>query len=280
VYVAQSFFVRVPAIGKYVLTPLNGAPPEVIASRAFIGEARTGDEVFVLKLANPIYSSNVAQLHNEAAALARLRHPAIVRLHDEGEWEVEFLTGEKKIAPFVVIERCNTDLDRFLRDAAEESGDVRHIRLLADVANGLAGLHSEGIVHTDVRPENILLVETAGGWRAKLADFGMAVTSEKQREAWQPTPLLNEYTPPDETIDSRYDVYSLGALAYKLFCHGSLFRRQFRLEKEIAWRSAVHPASRARLAKLIEAATEPNERYRDLSAAEAASVLEEIMAGA
>jgi serine/threonine protein kinase len=279
VYVAQSFFVRVPAIGKYALSPLNGAPPEVIASRAFIGEARTGDEVFVLKLANPIYSSNVAQLRNEASALSRVSHPAVVRLHDEGEWELEFLTGEKKISPFVVIERCDTDLDLFLKSTEDEPGGMPLIRILADVAGGLAHLHSENIVHTDIRPENILLVETVGGWRARIADFGLAVTTEEQREAWQPTPLLNEYAPPDETIGSGYDVYSMGALAYKLFCHGSLFRRQFSLEKDFVWRSSVPGVARARLAQLIEAATEPDERHRDLSAADAASLLEEIAAG-
>lgn len=279
-YVAQSFFVRVPVIGKYALTPLNGAPPEVIASRAFIGEARAGDEVFVMKLANPIYSSNVTQLRNEAAALSRLDHPAVVRLHDQGEWEMEFLSGEKRTSPFVVIERCKTDLDLALGNREDTFDGPQCIRLLADVASGLVCIHSKGIVHMDVRPENVLLVETPDGWRAKLADFGVAVTGEKERAEWQPTPLLNEYSPPDQAISNRYDVYSLGALAYRLFCHGSLFRRQFGLQEEFAWRDAAPESARPFIAKLIEATTAADKTKRDISAAEALSILDEIGARA
>jgi serine/threonine protein kinase len=277
-YIAQSFFVRVPVIGKYALEPLGGAPPEVIAARAFIGEARADGRLFVLKLANPIYNSNIAHLHNEAAALSRLRHPAVVGLHDQGDWPVEFLSGETRISPFIVIDCCTTDLELALTNAEEEFHGMPGISVLADVASAVAYIHSQGIVHADVRPDNVLLVEAASGWRAKLADFGLAVTSDEQRHAWRSTPLLNEYTPPDREVSSRYDVYSLGALAFKLFCDGSFFRRQFCLEKEFAWRRSVPPEARPDLAKLIEAATVPDEANRDISAAEMLSVLEEIMA--
>lgn len=145
----------------------------------------------------------------EARAAARLTHPGIVHVFD---------VGSQEGTSFVVMELVpGRSLQRLIRErgrlAAEEA-----IELTAQVADALAAVHRAGLVHLDVKPNNVLV--TPDG-RAKLADFGIA------RAASGSSTLPKDeirgsaaYLAPEqvrgERVDGRTDIYALGAVLYEL----------------------------------------------------------------
>ena len=98
--------------------------------------------------------------------------------------------------------------------------------LISDVLCGLAHAHQQGIVHCDIKPENILLSYSDGRWRAKISDFGIAKLLQADA-ANQPTTFMGTlaYSSPEQmdgrVLDSRSDIYSLGLMMYQMLT-GSL----------------------------------------------------------
>jgi hypothetical protein len=98
----------------------------------------------------------------EAQALAQLRHPNVVAIHDAGE------TGGQVFVAMELVE--GTTLREWLR---AERRDWRTIlAMFLQALHGLAAAHAAGIVHRDFKPDNVLI----GGGRAQVADFGLAIT--------------------------------------------------------------------------------------------------------
>ena len=103
----------------------------------------------------------VERFQREIALMAKLVHPGIVALFDSGEADGRLYY----VMPFVAGENLRARLVRERRMSAGEAAGFG-----ADVAEALAYAHGAGIVHRDVKPENIFTV----GGRAVLADFGIA----------------------------------------------------------------------------------------------------------
>ena len=152
------------------------------------------------------------RFRREARIAARLVHPNIVPLHAFGETPdaLYFAMG------YVEGESLATRLERegrLPRPAAQ--------RILEEVADALGFAHREGVVHRDVKPENILLDAKTG--RAMLADFGIAriedaTTSVTMTGVAVGTP---SYMSPEQAvgsggIDGRSDLYSLGVVGYRM----------------------------------------------------------------
>ncbi|HEY3280286.1 MAG TPA: serine/threonine-protein kinase [Gemmatimonadales bacterium] len=148
------------------------------------------------------------RFQREARTAARLSHPNIVPIHAVEEigafvfFVMSFVEGETLGA-------------RVRREGALKPHDAA--RILREVAWALAYAHGQGVVHRDVKPDNILLEREAG--RALVADFGIARSVE--------TPSLSgehelvgtpEYMSPEqatgEATDGRSDIYSLGVVGY------------------------------------------------------------------
>jgi serine/threonine-protein kinase len=123
-------------------------------------DIRHGRDV-AIKVLDTSDSGGGDRFQREVALIARLRHPHIVPMYDSGRH------GE--LCWFVM--RCSTAA-RCAIDwpGPRHSGSRRRIRIASDIADALAHAHRHGVIHRDVKPENILLE----GDHAALSDFGIA----------------------------------------------------------------------------------------------------------
>ena len=157
-----------------------------------------------------------ARFVREARSAARLSHPHVVAVHDQGEDDgVVFLVME--LVP------GHTLRDTITAQAPLPAG--RALALLEPVLAALAVAHRSGIIHRDVKPENVLI---AGDGRVKVADFGLAkaVTTGSQHHQHSNTAtggvLIGtvSYLAPEIVVsghaDARADVYAAGILLYEL----------------------------------------------------------------
>ncbi|MBL8952820.1 MAG: protein kinase [Myxococcaceae bacterium] len=147
----------------------------------------------------------------EALLLSSVDHPSVVRVIDFGEAAGTYV---------LVMEFVEGDhLAAALREGPFEP--ARALRVLRDIAEGLAEIHAKGIVHRDLKLENVLLAKD----RARLLDFGIARLAEAEGPGQAMTQAgmvlgTPEYLSPEqatgERIDARTDVYAFGILAYRL----------------------------------------------------------------
>ncbi|MDF1506412.1 serine/threonine-protein kinase, partial [Roseisolibacter sp. H3M3-2] len=147
----------------------------------------------------------------EIRVTAGLSHPHVLPLHASGE-------GDGRpyyVTPFVAGESLR---QRLARDGALPAAEAA--RLLRDVASALDHAHRRGVVHRDVKPENVLLTEDG---HAVVADFGIAraVRAASPRRTLPgvafgtPAYLAPEQARGDPAADHRADLYALGVVAYE-----------------------------------------------------------------
>ena len=152
----------------------------------------------------------VERFKHEARSVAQLQHPNIVTVIDRGEEDgrqyivFEFIDGEN--LKELVVRKGRLDL----RDALE----IAH-----EIARGLAFAHDHGLVHRDVKPQNVLL---NGDGRAKVTDFGIARSLDVDHGVTQTGTILgtSNYIAPEQAsgqpVDAHTDVYSLGIVLYEM----------------------------------------------------------------
>ena len=149
----------------------------------------------------------------EIRIAANLTHPHILPLYDSGEAE-GFLFY---VMPYIK--------GQTLRDRIEKEGELpiaEAVRIIREVVDALAFAHSEGVVHRDIKPDNIMLT----GGHAIVADFGVAkaVSEATGRDKLTtagvalgtPAYMSPEQATADPHVDHRADIYAVGAMAYEL----------------------------------------------------------------
>jgi serine/threonine protein kinase len=164
-------------------------------------------------------STGATRMAREAHAAARLGHPAMVRVFDFG-WT-------SRADPFLVMELVQGEsLGAVLRREVRLPA-IQAVQILLPLADGLRSAHDKGIVHRDVKPDNILIArDEFGRQQPKLLDFGIAKVDQQQpveeRRLTQVGVVLGspEYMSPEqalgrEDIDHRTDVWALCVVLYE-----------------------------------------------------------------
>ncbi len=149
----------------------------------------------------------------EIEIAAQLHHPHILPLLDSGEAD-DFLFY---VMPYVEGESLRTKLDREHELPVPEA-----IKILHEVVDGLAKAHSRGVIHRDIKPDNVLLSDG----HAAVADFGVAkALSEATGSAkittagialGTPAYMAPEQVVADPNVDHRADIYAVGVMAYEM----------------------------------------------------------------
>ncbi len=207
----------------------------------------------------------------EARSAARLSHPGIVAVYDQGQDNGSW---------FLVMEHVP---GRTLRDLLNERGRLtprEALALLDPVLDALAAAHWTGIIHRDIKPENVLLADDG---RVKVADFGLARAVTTATTSHDSKVLLGTvaYLAPEQVergvADARSDVYAVGILLFEMLTGRKPFHGETPIQvayqhvhSDIPRPSSVVPGLAPALDELV---TQAAARDADLRPADAGDLL-------
>ncbi len=163
------------------------------------------------------------RFNREAQNAATLSHPHIVAVYDRGEYDGQLWLSMAYIE--------GTDASRLLEERYRNGMPPDEVvRIITAVADALDYAHQRQLLHRDVKPANILLAELdSGGWRAMLADFGIARRVDDSSSLTQTNMAVGTvaYAAPEQLmgleLDGRADQYSLAATAFELLTGTHLY---------------------------------------------------------
>jgi serine/threonine protein kinase len=189
-----------------------------------------------LKLLPDASARDADSLHRfdrETRAVATLNHPSILAIHD---------TGSFRAVPYAVTELLEGEslADRLRTGPLHPQ---KAVEVASQIADGLAAAHEKGIIHRDIKPDNIFLTNEG---RAKILDFGIARIEQPARTAGLSDTVSNRgsssqflvgtagYMSPEQVrgkaIDGRTDIFSLGATFFEMLTGRRAFMRDSPVE--------------------------------------------------
>jgi serine/threonine-protein kinase len=236
----------------------------------FLAVDTTLDRPVAIKVVHPElapHESITRRFLAEARTIARLRHPNIVAIHAAGSAEGLLYYVMDEVAGESLRQRLTREGRLGIEDAS---------RILADLAAALDAAGKAGVVHRDVKPENVLLDSSSG--RAMLVDFGIAraVAAETgslstgQGVAVGTPVYMSPEQAAGEEIDIRSDLYALGVVAYEMLAGHPPFQGPHRVvvSKHIAERPVPIQRVRADVPAPLAAAVmrslekQPSDRWQ------------------
>jgi eukaryotic-like serine/threonine-protein kinase len=259
---------------------------EIVGSGGMSSVYRARDTVLeravALKVLHEHFSSDpeyVERFRREARAIARLNHPNIVTVIDRGEFE-----GRQ----FIVFEHVAGEN---LKEVVAREGPLpvpQALVLTQQIARGLAFAHEHGVVHRDVKPQNVLLDESG---RPKVTDFGIARSLDPGEALTETGTVLgtSDYIAPEQAsghpVDTRSDQYSLGVLLYELLTgevpytgEGVMAVAMRHLRDPVPSVRAKQPAVPARVDEIVARAMAKNPEDRFPSVAAMMAAIEACLA--
>ena len=186
----------------------------------YLGKHVLMDKTVAIKVLHPSLALDdnvVRRFSREAKAASRISHPHAVSVTDFGESENGVV--------FLVMEYLD---GRTLKEIIKSEGRMelnRAVEIIRQVSGALDAAHEQGVVHRDLKSDNIMLSTTNGGEWAKVLDFGIAKIQQSERDLDITAANLvigtPQYMSPEQCsqsveIDARSDIYSLGIILYEM----------------------------------------------------------------
>ncbi|HVT04212.1 MAG TPA: histidine kinase N-terminal 7TM domain-containing protein [Thermoanaerobaculia bacterium] len=178
-------------------------------------DEKLGREV-AIKLLRPDHFNNSEvkrRFEREARTVAQVQHPSVIALFDAGELDDGTM--------YLVTERLiGADLASLIK--RHQAGTKRQVAsLVRQASSAIRSAHHVGVIHRDIKPGNIFLVNDPSLLRVKILDFGLAKSLAVDTKATQTGMIVGTpmYMAPEQieghAADARADVYSLGCVAYE-----------------------------------------------------------------
>src|ERR1051325_6881923 len=241
----------------------------------YLVEHQTLRKRFAAKVLSVELAANLearARFNQEAHAAAQLDHENIVTISDFGS------TADQR--PFFVMELLRGQtLDQRVAEGPMSIEEI--VAVAVPVARALAHAHAEGIIHRDVKPENVFLVQRSQGrFGVKVVDFGIAKTPVKSRltkmgETLGSPMFMSPEACRGDDFDPRADLCSFGVLLYLMLCGRVPFEDdsllkvlQMQVSEPLPPPRSVNPALSPELAAVLERALakDPDARYISIEA--------------
>ncbi|MFJ3514893.1 Stk1 family PASTA domain-containing Ser/Thr kinase [Streptomyces sp. NPDC090131] len=227
------------------------------------------DRVLALKVMHPALAADgafVDRFIREAKSVARLAHPNVVAVFDQGT------DGPYVYLAMEYVSGCT------LRDVLRERGALQPraaLDILEPVLAALGGAHRAGFVHRDMKPENVLIGDDG---RVKVADFGLVRSVDSVTNTTGSVLGTVSYLAPEQiengTTDTRVDVYACGVVLYEMLTGskphlgGTAAQVLYQhLNEDVPPPSAVVPGLPVGLDELVAHATARNPELRPYDAA-------------
>ena len=180
------------------------------------------DKTVAVKVLRPSLAADekiVARFSREARAASRISHPNALSVTDFGEDESGHV--------FLVMEYLS---GRTLKQLIRDEGPLplpRVVEITRQVGDALNAAHQQGVIHRDLKSDNIMLLDTTSGDYAKVLDFGIAKINEPEGAVdtnltapnlviGTPQYMSPEQCSHDSEIDARSDIYSMGVILYEM----------------------------------------------------------------
>ncbi|HEY9791580.1 MAG TPA: serine/threonine-protein kinase [Candidatus Obscuribacterales bacterium] len=167
--------------------------------------------------------SNVKRFQREARALSRLHHANLLNVYHVGVAN----TGQ----PFIVMDYVQGRSLGDLLQAEKRIAWPRAAKIFRDVCDAMEHAHQQGVIHRDLKPDNIMLVDDRDA--VKIVDFGIVkITDESQRlsqkltqkgEVWGSPVYMSPEQCQGRELDPRTDIYSLGTVMFECLTGQQLF---------------------------------------------------------
>ena len=199
-------------VDRYVVERLLGA-----GGAAHVWQVRHQllGKPFALKVLDQTQSAAQARLLQEGRAQALLEHANVLPVRD-------VFRVQGRLALLLPLVR-GPSLRRLLSAATLPEAEA--LAMARAVLQGLAFIHQQGLVHCDIKPDNVLLDPGTGLVRPRIADFGLAqVSGTHGPGTGTPGYVAPEQLRPGTPVDERADVFSMGAVMFELFSGRQAFR--------------------------------------------------------
>jgi len=177
-------------------------------------------------------SDSIKRFAREVQAISALNHPNIVKLYDCG---VAKLSGDKNKLPYMALEyvKHGRTLRRAFADMRERPGIV--LRIFEQILDALGEAHKSGIIHRDMKPENVMVAPVEGNpYFVKVLDFGLAKAVGELAEVYPALKTITQtgqfcgtplYMAPEQvsrqgeapSVDGRADLYAVAIMLFEVF---------------------------------------------------------------